>query len=265
MGEIAVVASSKGGTGKTTTVVNIGHRLAQLGYKTLLVDMDSQGGLARALGLYDRLQESEELGGIYQALIGKVPLGKVVVETGRENLSLLPGDHTTEEAARLLLGQPGLDYRLKKLLSGSGYDWVLIDTAPSLGLMQALALAAGDYLIIPAELVYTAVTGVADVLRIVEELRELIELKIKLIGVLPIRLDMRTESSGRFMKLLAQAFKKQVWLPIPTDTAVELAPEAGQTLWEFSPGCPALVGRRIGGEMIGGYERAVERLIGEAR
>ena len=252
-----VIASHKGGTGKTTTAVTVGHRLAQAGQRVLLVDLDAQGNLSEYLGL-------EPGPGIHRLLKDREPLAEVVISSGRERLDVVPGNYKTAETAKELVGQMGLDTRLKRALDGSPYDWILFDTAPSLGLLQAMAFAAADWLLVPTELTFASGRGVAYVLRTVAALKQDIEgMGCNLAGILPTKWDRRLSESEAQLKILADRFPAKVWLPIPTDAKVAEAPAYGETLWEYSPSCPALQGREIDGRAVGGYERAVTRLVSE--
>ena len=252
-----VVASHKGGTGKTTTAVTIGHRLAQLGQRVLLVDLDPQGNLSDFLG-------RPPAAGVYRMLVERVEAEDVIVQLeDRPGLDLLPGDHSTARAAKLLTGEAGLDFRLKKALAGLGYDWVLIDTAPSLGVMQLLAFVAGDWLLVPTELAYASGLGVGQVLRTVAQLKKDVDTRIKLAGILPTKWDRRLTDSDAQLKALKDRFPKKVWLPIPTDAKAAEAPAFGSTLWEYAPKSRAVVGLLWGAQLVGGYAKAVERLLRE--
>jgi len=251
-----VVASHKGGTGKTTTTITLGHALARAGKRVLLIDFDPQGNAAEFLGV-------DPANGVYRLLSKREPLDACVVPTGREGLDLLPGDATTVKAQQDLAGAAGFDQRLRRALVGVSYDWVLVDTAPSLGLLQVLAFAAGDWLLVPTELEYASGRGVAKVLHTVNLLRNDIDLTIELAGILPTMWDQRYRESDSQLQLLAQRFPGKCWLPIPTDARAREAPGYGATLWEYAPESPAIKGRVLGAQkqLVGGYEQAAQRLL----
>lgn len=255
-----VIASNKGGTGKTTTTVTLGHGLARMGYKVLLVDCDPQGNLADFVG-------KDPAPGLYRLLKEQDPLPGVVIPAVRENLDIVPGSHETAAAAKEIISERGLDYRLEDALAGSGYDWILIDTAPSISLIQELALIAADLLVIPTELTYASALGVGQVLRMAAGLhRKVRGMHLEFAGVLPTKWDRRLNESEDQLKALTAKFPDKVWLPIPTDSKVSEAPAWGKTLWEHAPDCSALLGRKIDRypEPFGGYARALERLLREA-
>jgi len=258
MTKALVIASHKGGTGKTTTAATLGAGLALRGFRVLVVDLDAQGNLADFLG-------QEPAPGLFRLLIERAPLAEVVIPSGRPNLDILPGNYQTAEAAALLVAAPGVDTRLKRALAGAPYDWLLFDTAPSLGLLQTLAFVAGDLLLVPTELAFASGLGVAQVLRTVAALRQDVDLALDLVGILPTKWDRRLSESAAQLKALADRYPGRVWLPIPTDAKVTEAPAFGQTLWEYAPSCAALVGRESDGQMIGGYGQALDRLLAEVK
>lgn len=248
------IASNKGGTGKTTTAVTIGAGLARRGFRVLLVDCDAQGNLADFLNV-------EPGPGVYRLLVDRAALISVVIPSGREGLDVIPGNYQTAAAAAQLVGAPGVDHRLRRALAGGGYDWVILDTAPSLGLLQTLAFVAADLLLVPTELTFASGLGVAQVLRTVAALRQDVDMGLQLAGILPTKWDLRLADGAKQLQALVKRFPGKVWQPIPTDAKVNEAPAYGQTLWEYAPGCAALQGREYGGRLVGGYEQALDRLL----
>lgn len=249
------IASHKGGTGKTTTAVTLGHKLALDGARVLLIDCDAQGNLADFLGL-------QPLPTLFHLLVNRTPLERIVLPTGRPNLDIIPGNHRTAAIVPHLSEEPGRDYRLRRALAKAPYDWVILDTAPSLGLLQTLALAAADYLLVPTELAFASGLGVTQVLQTVTTLNEALDLNICLAGILPTKWDRRLTESKAQLVTLARRFPGKVWMPIPSDAKAAEVPAYGQTLWEYAPNSPALTGRDVPGFSIpvGGYIRAIERL-----
>jgi len=250
------IASHKGGVGKTTTAVTVGHLLAEAGYQTLVVDLDPQGSAASFLGM-------ERGNGLYRLLIDREPWSRVVQPAGRANLFLIAGGPTTARADKQLVGEVGREARLRRALAGSGFDWMILDTAPSLNLLQVLAFVAADYLLVPTELSFASGEGVRQVLETVAALRQDLDLGVRLAGILPTKWDRRKGENDAQLKLLAGRFPGKVWLPIPTDAAVERAPAYGSTLVEYAPECAAMVGREVAGHLVGGYRAAVDRLLRE--
>jgi chromosome partitioning protein len=248
-----VLAASKGGQGRTTTAITLGHLLAQKGKRVLIVDVDAQGNLSEYLGI-------DPTDGLYRLLVRREPLSDVILSSGRPGLDIVPGDYTTAEIPPALLGRAGFDTRLKRALKGSGYDWVLIDTAPSLSPLHILAFMAAEWMLTPAELAHGGGLGVAQVLRVMASLKQDTDSTLRLAGILPTKWDRRLAESATQLKALVQHYPKRVWMPIPVDVKAIEAPAFGKTLLEHSPGCPALKGRWLNDQHVGGYEQALARL-----
>jgi chromosome partitioning protein len=129
------IANQKGGTGKTTTAVTLGHRLAQDGHRVLLVDTDVQGHVAKALGL-------EKAPGIYQLVQHYQGVGQPLVVQARPNLDIIPSDKTTEPAKRMLVSMDFRERILADTLAAFEYDVAIIDCAPSVDVLHVAALVA---------------------------------------------------------------------------------------------------------------------------
>ncbi len=248
------LANQKGGVGKTTTAVTLGHGLAAKGLRVLVVDLDPQGHVAESLGL-------GKAPGLYNLLVVDQPLGRVVVHA-RANLDVVPGDKRTEAAKRHLTA---MDFREKALavaLKGAPYDVILFDCAPSFDVLHVTALVASDFLLIPTRLDYLAADGVNEVLRSTGEVMAA-GYPIGLLGILPTFFDRVTRETTSQLRGLVDLFGAKVWPPIPQDTRAREAPAFGQTLWEYAPWSPAMVGYENGDHRIGGYQTAL-RLFLEA-
>jgi chromosome partitioning protein len=154
---ILAVANQKGGVGKTTTVVNVGAYLA-LGVRVLIVDLDPQANATSSLGLDPNGVELST----YEALIGQAPLREAIVETGRAQLEIAPASRALAGAQVELVEMAERERRLKDALAevADGYDVVIIDTPPSLGILTLNAMVAADVLLAPVQCEYLALEGV---------------------------------------------------------------------------------------------------------
>lgn len=234
-----VVANQKGGVAKTTTAVTLAHGLALKHYTVLLVDLDPQGQCASHLGL---AQE----GGVFNLLAGepRPPLRDVVRTTGREGLYLLPGNKRTA-SAQTLLGFEGYDRAyLARLFDAPRYGRpdgsplsgrlhvIVMDTAPSAGGLQEMALYAADLVILPAAVDYLALEGVG---RILETLQALQRPRPPLTRILPTFYDEGTKESRTNLEALRERFGPAVLAPIHRAVALRECPPLGQTIFEHEP------------------------------
>jgi chromosome partitioning protein len=228
---IITIANQKGGVGKTTTAVTLGHGLAIQGRETLILDLDPQGQCASALGL---AHES----GVFNLLAAGQTLADVTRTTGRKGLSLIPGDKRTA-TAQIVLNAEGFDLgiikgRLRPALR-NGLDLAIIDTAPSVGGLQEAALFAADLVIIPTAVDYLATEGVV---RVLETLNALAGRGWAgfVLGVLPTFYDDVTKESRATLDDLRKTVGDDLVLsPVHRATVLRECASEGRTIWEFAP------------------------------
>jgi len=230
--KIITVANQKGGVAKTTTAVNLAHGLAYRGQEVLLVDVDPQGQCASALGLR---QEP----GVFDLLVSSKPLRDVLRTTGRQRLYLIPGDKRTATAQTLLtLERPGeiglLLEALRSGLNGNGPDYVVMDTAPSVGGLQEMALWSADGVIIPSATDGLAIEGVAEIVATLDRLAQRHQWQGAILGVLPTFYDDVTRESQTVLADLRKSLGDELVLaPIHRATALRECAANGQTIFEW--------------------------------
>ena len=188
---------------------------------------------------------------MYRLILEEEPL-KTLVLQARPNLDILPGDKRTEKAQRYLASVDFREHVLQNILDHTAYDVILIDLAPSLGVLHVAALVASDWVVIPTRLDALAVDGVNEVLRTYAEI-------VRQGGrpqgysVLPTFFDRTTNETREQLRALIGAFGQNVLQPIPSDTKAREAAAYGQTLWEYAPRSAALSGYPNGHGNVGGY------------
>jgi chromosome partitioning protein len=207
---VIAMCNQKGGVGKTTTTINLGASLAEYGRKVLLVDFDPQGSLSVGLGLNPHEMDLT----VYNLLMQPdVSLAEVVVPSGVPGMDLLPSNIDLSAAEVQLVHEVGREQTLMRVLAPAleKYDVVLIDCQPSLGLLTVNALTASDGVIVPLECEYFALRGVALLKGTIDKVRERLNPRLNIEGVLGTMFDGRTLHSREVMDRLVQAWGDKVF------------------------------------------------------
>jgi len=236
--KIITIANQKGGVGKTTTVINLAHGLAMLGKSVLVVDLDPQGQCATSLGM------KPEEGAYYLLTMGMKPqetqfIKQYVRNTGRENLWLIPGDQTTNAAQTVINAREHPVSWIREALarfSNNGHlDYIIIDTAPSVGGVQERALWAADLAVIPSSTEYLATDGVKKITRTLVALQREKSWQGALIGVLPTMYRERLNEHKASIAELNKGFPGKVLAPIHRATTLSECPGEARTIFEKDP------------------------------
>ena len=239
---IIAMCNQKGGVGKTTTTINLGAALAELGRKVLLVDFDPQGSLSVGLGLNPHDMQLT----IYNLLLQReVTVADVVVPSGVEGMDLLPSNIDLSAAEVQLVNEVAREQTLARVLAPAvhDYDVILIDCQPSLGLLTVNALTAADGVIIPLECEYFALRGVALLKTTIDKVTERLNPRLKVDGVLGTMFDGRTIHGREVMERLVQAWGDAVFHTVVRRTVKfsdsTVAGEPITTFASTSPGAQA--------------------------
>jgi len=240
---IYTFANQKGGVGKTTSAVNIGAFLSAHGRSVLVVDVDPQANATSSLGLDAKLVESLKQGNratVYHTLIEKTPVAQIIQTTQRPRLHLAPSSPILAGAEVELVGMIARESLLRKALAPvlQHYDYVLIDTPPSLGLLTVNALTAADNgVIIPVQCEYLALEGLGQLARTINLVRDSLNPRLTIAGVVLTMYDTRTRLSQEVADEVRRYFPKQVFKTVvPRNVRLSEAPSFGETILTYSPG-----------------------------
>lgn len=232
MGKIIAIANQKGGVGKTTTSVNLGAGLAQMGKKVLLVDIDAQGNATTGVGI----EKSELDQCIYNVLVEDTAVQEVIKKTATENLDVLPATIQLAGAEIELVPTISREVRLQRALQPvrTEYDYVIIDCPPSLGLLTINALTAADSVIIPVQCEYYALEGLSQLLNTVRLVQKHLNKNLAIQGVLLTMLDARTNLGIQVIDEVKKYFRDKVYRSIiPRNVRLSEAPSHGKPIMQY--------------------------------
>jgi chromosome partitioning protein len=226
-----VIANQKGGVGKTTSASSLAHGLALCNRRVLLVDFDPQGQCATALGI-------DQEPGVFNALVNtRSDIHHWLRDTGRAGLDLLPGDRSTATAQIVINAENRpIDsiFTLFKPL-GKEYDYIIFDTAPSVGGIQERAIYAADLVLIPTATEFLSMNGLAQMTEVLNSLQEQHCWPGQIAGILPTFYDEQTIESSKSLAELKTNFRESVLSPIHRATILRECAAEGKTIFEMDP------------------------------
>jgi len=225
--KIISVINQKGGTGKTTTTINLGSALAKLGKKVLLVDLDPQGNLSYSLGV------TEPAGTLADIFTQTKNFSEVLVD--RSGLSVLPGSNELVDIEISLIGQEDREIYLKNILKDAkGYDYIFIDCPPSLSILTVNALAASDEVLIPLQMEVLTLQGLGQILTTVNLVKETLNKKLRVKGIVVVMFDKRRKLSQEIEDYLHENIDEKVFeTRIRLNVKLAEAPSFGQNILEY--------------------------------
>jgi chromosome partitioning protein len=235
MGTIIAFANQKGGVGKTTTAASLGAFIAQRGKKVLLVDFDPQGNLSSTLGA-DRTKP-----GIYEVITGKCPVDSAIQPTAEPTLHLLASNIHLSGAAVELISMEGREAYLRNVLQPlkPRYDYIFIDSPPSLDLLTINGLTASDKVFIPLQCEYFAMEGLSQLVKTIQVVQKSLNRGLEIGGIILTMYDSRTNLAQEVAKEAVKYFKDKVFRTIiPRNVHLGEAPSHGLTINKYRPGSP---------------------------
>ncbi len=237
MAWVFALANQKGGVGKTTTAVNMGAYLARWGKRVLLVDVDPQANATSSLGVdKDNLPLS-----LYDSLIRGVPLSRVILFTQNLHLDLAPSAPSLAGARVEMVHLPDRERLLRHALQllEERYDYIIIDSPPSLGLLTVNALVAAREVIIPVQCEYLSLEGLTHLLQTIELVRRALNPRLRLFGLAMTMFDGRTTLSREVVEEVRRHFPQKVFTTvIPRSVRLSEAPSYGEPISTYAPRSP---------------------------
>src|SRR5262247_2453294 len=249
LGRVIAFANQKGGVAKTTTALNLGVALAEIGHKVLLVDLDPQGNLTMSQGLNpDEIDRS-----MFDVLVHRVPITEVI---HHQEADLAVSSIDLAGAELSLSSMIGRERALEKALAPvrSGYEYILIDTPPSLGLLTINALVAADGVIVPVQCEYLSLRGLVQLENTLTMIRENLNPDVGIEGILPTMYDKRTLHSREAVEILEENFGNLVFgTRIRKTIRYAEAPVKGTSVLKYDPtGKAANAYRDLAKEVLNG-------------
>lgn len=232
MSKIVAFVNQKGGVGKTTSTINVARCLAELGKKVLLVDLDPQGNASSGLGIDPRGLEKN----LYHAMIGTATPRDIVLSTGTEHLHIIPAAQDLAGAEIEMVHIDAREFRLYSVLRQLRpfYDYILIDSPPSLGLLTVNGLVASDEVVIPVQTEYYALEGLSQLLGTIELVKERLQPNLAIMGALLTLFDRRNRLAQQVVNEVRAHFPGPVFeTVVPRSVRLAEAPSYGKSILDF--------------------------------
>jgi chromosome partitioning protein len=250
MAKIISVVNQKGGVGKTTTSINLATYLAQLGNFVLLVDLDPQANATSGIGV----DHKNISAGLYEVLMGPHSLHQVVIPVNPEKLRIVPANQNLAGANIELVSQNEREHRLLRELTEiqHEYDYIIIDSPPSLGLLTINGLVASDEVLIPVQCEYFALEGLGQLLNTINLVKQYLKPELKIGGALLTMYDERNKLARDVFNEIYKYFPNKIYRTvIPRSSKLAEAPSFGKSILHYDPnGRGAKAYHRLARELI---------------
>lgn len=232
MGRTIVIANQKGGVGKTTTAINLSASLAELGQKVLVIDIDPQGNTSSGLGV----EKNEVENTVYELLLGESKVDKCIQKEVIENLDIISSNINLAAAEIELTGFEEKEYILKKAVAKvrKKYDFIIIDCPPSLNTLTINAMCAADTVLVPIQCEYYALEGLSQLMNTVGLVRERLNRKLEIEGVVFTMYDARTNLSLQVVENVKNNLDQKIYKTIiPRNVRLAEAPSYGMPITKY--------------------------------
>lgn len=237
LGRILAIANQKGGVGKTTTAINLATALAAVGRRILVFDSDPQGNATTGFGI-DRRQVTKSS---YDVLVNRIPIADAIVETTVPRLYIVPSAIDLSAAELELVSLDQREYRLRDAFAAleDGFDYILIDCPPALGLLTLNAMVAADGVLVPLQCEYLALEGLSQLVHTVERIRMRFNQRLFIQGIVLTMFDTRNNLSTLVAEDVRSYFGETVYKTvIPRNVRVSEAPSHGKPVLLYDLNCP---------------------------
>jgi len=235
MAKIIGICNQKGGTGKTTTAINISSYLSLAGKKTLLLDLDPQGNATSGIGFENKDKKS-----IYEVLTEEFDIKEVIHQSRWQNLYIIPSNISLTGGEIELVNIENREVQLKEKLNRikEEFSYIIIDSPPSLGLLTVNVLSSSDSIIIPIQCEYYALEGVSHLLHTIDLIKERLNPNLEIEGFLLTMADFRTKLTLQVIEEVRKFFNDKVFNTIiPRNIKLAEAPSFGKPIHFYDPFC----------------------------